>query len=127
MDNQGIDVAALQQELETLKSSYADLEGKYNQLENTHNDYKLNIEFQRDISDLYKPIGDEEKETLRSLKASGNDKAYNLLLSSLKSNSSTGGLGNFARGFNPVVDPNLNDQTQNTDAFTKAINELKGE
>lgn len=126
MDNQGIDVAALQQELETLKASYADLECKYNQLDNTHKEYKLNIEFQRDISDLYKPIGDEEKETLRSLKTSGNDKAYNLLLSSLKSNSSTGGLGNFARSFNPA-NTNTDNQTQNIDAFTEAINELKGE
>ena len=83
MDNQEIDIVALQQELETLKASYADLEGKYNQLDNTHKEYKLNIEFQRDISDLYKPIGDEDKETLKDLKASGNDKAYNLLLNSL--------------------------------------------
>lgn len=126
MDNQGIDVAALQQELETLKASYADLEGKYNQLDNTHKEYKLNIEFQRDISDLYKPIGDEEKETLRSLKTSGNDKAYNLLLNSLKSVRNTGGLGNFARGLNPA-NTNTDSQTQNIDAFTEAINELKGE
>lgn len=126
MDNQEIDITALQQELETLKASYADLEGKYNQLDNTHKEYKLNIEFQRDISDLYKPIGDEDKETLKALKASGNDKAYNLLLNSLKSSSSTGGLGNFARGFNPA-DTNTDNQTQNIDAFTEAINELKGE
>lgn len=127
MDNQEIDIVALQQELETLKASYADLEGKYNQLDNTHKEYKLNIEFQRDISDLYKPIGDEDKETLKDLKASGNDKAYNLLLNSLKSSSSTGGLGNFARGFNPVVECDTLKGKQNTDAFTEAINELKGE
>ena len=127
MDNQEIDIVALQQELETLKASYADLEGKYNQLDNTHKEYKLNIEFQRDISDLYKPIGDEDKETLKDLKASGNDKAYNLLLNSLKSSSSTGGLGNFARGFNPVVECDTLKGKKNTDAFTEAINELKGE
>ena len=53
MDNQEIDIVALQQELETLKASYAELEGKYNQLYNTHKEYNLNVEFQRDISDLY--------------------------------------------------------------------------
>ena len=126
MDNQEIDIVALQQELETLKASYADLEGKYNQLDNAHKEYKLNIEFQRDISDLYKPIGDEDKETLKDLKASGNDKAYNLLLNSLKSSGSTGGLGNFARGFNPA-NTNTANQAKNIDAFTEAINELKGE
>ena len=126
MDNQEIDIVALQQELETLKASYAELEGKYNQLGNTHKEYKLNIEFQRDISDLYKPIGDEDKETLKDLKASGNDKAYNLLLNSLKSSSSTGGLGNFARGFN-LDNTNTANQAKNIDAFTEAINELKGE
>ena len=126
MDNQEIDIVALQQELETLKASYAELEGKYNQLDNTHKEYKLNIEFQRDISDLYNPIGDEDKETLKDLKASGNDKAYNLLLNSLKSSSSTGGLGNFARGFN-LANTNTANQAKNIDAFTEAINELKGE
>lgn len=127
MDNQGIDVTTLQEQFEALKTSYADLEARYNQLDNTHKEYRFDIEFQRDISDLYKPIGDEEKETLKALKVSGNDKAYNLLLKSLKSSSNTGGLGNFARGFNPVADTNSNNQTQDTDAFTEAINELKGE
>ena len=126
MDNQEIDVVALQQELEALKASYTDLEGKYNQLDNTHKEYKLNIEFQRDISDLYKPIGDEDKETLKALKASGEDKVYNMLLNSLKSSRSTGGLGNFARAFSSV-NTNTDNQTQNIDAFTEAINELKGE
>ena len=126
MDNQEIDIVALQQELETLKASYAELEGKYNQLDNTHKEYKLNVEFQRDISDLYEPIGDEDKETLKALKASGEDKVYNMLLNSLKSSRSTGGLGNFARAF-ISVNTNTDNQTQNIDAFTEAINELKGE
>ena len=126
MDNTEIDVIALQKEMKSLKTAYKELEDRYNQLDSNHKEYKLDIEFQRDISNLCKPIGDEDKEVLKDLKASGNEKAYNLILNSFKTVTSTGGLGSFAREFNSS-NIEADSQSKNRDAFTEAINDLKGE
>ena len=75
-----IDVKALQEELNNLKTSYVDLQNRYSQLEKQHNSYKLDIEFKKDISGVTRSLKDEELEVLKSLKENGNEQAYNMLL-----------------------------------------------
>lgn len=130
MDNQSnnelqeVNVTELQKELDTLKASYADLEGRYNQLEGQHNSYKLDIEFRKDISDITRSLKDDEVETLKSLKASGNEQAYNMLLDSFRATPmNTGGIGNFKRNFSSKEKDNTENQV---DDFTQAIKEMKG-
>lgn len=125
-EGQAIDIKALQDELETLKTSYTDLQGRYSQLEEQHNTYKLDIEFNRDIADVTRSLKDNEVETLKTLKASGNEQAYNMLLDNLKSTpTNTGGLGNFSRGFSSSSQQEEN-KANSVDDFTQAINEMKG-
>ena len=73
-----IDVKALQEELNNLKTSYVDLQNRYSQLEKQHNSYKLDIEFKKDISGVTRSLKDEELEVLKSLKENGNEQAYNM-------------------------------------------------
>lgn len=125
-EGQVIDIKALQEELETLKTSYTDLQGRYSQLEEQHSTYKLDIEFNRDIADVTRSLKDNEVETLKTLKASGNEQAYNMLLDSFRATpTNTGGLGNFSRGFSSSSQQQEN-KANSVDDFTQAINEMKG-
>lgn len=126
LDNNSTDINALQQEINTLKTTYADLESKYNTLNSEYNQYKFDIEFNNDISSVKLSLGDDELDTLKTLKMSGNEKAYKMLLDNISKSTNTGGLGNFSRGFNPSREQDV-DQKDDTDAFTKAIKERKGE
>lgn len=126
LDNNSTDINALQQELNTLKTTYADLESRYNTLNSEYSQYKFGIEFNNDISSVKSRLGDDELETLKTLKMSGNDKAYKMLLDNISKLTNTGGIGNFARGFNPSREQDIN-KKDDTDAFTKAIRERKGE
>lgn len=126
LDNNSTDINALQQEINTLKTTYADLESKYNSLNTEYSQYKFDIEFNNDMSDVKSRLNEEELETLKALKMSGNDKAYKMLLDNISKLTNTGGIGNFARGFNPSREQDIN-QKDDTDAFTKAIRERKGE
>lgn len=121
-----IDVKALQEELNNLKTSYVDLQNRYSQLEKQHNSYKLDIEFKKDISGVTRSLKDEELEVLKSLKENGNEQAYNMLLDSFRATPmSTGGLGNFARNFSSMQKETDNTENQ-VDDFTQAIKDMKG-
>lgn len=129
-DNEvNVEVTVIQKELETLRTTHSDLEAKYNTLNSKYSQYKFDIEFNRDISSIKHRLNDEELETLKILKTSGNDKAYDLMLKSYNKylSTGTGGIGNYGRnGFNPANTPDTS-KKQNTDAFTQAIKERKGE
>ena len=86
---QETDISTLQQELEALKTSYSELEGKYNQLDNTHNEYKFDTEFQKDIRGISNSISDSELNVLKQLKQKGDIEAYNLLKSKYSENITT--------------------------------------
>lgn len=121
-----IDVKALQEELNNLKTSYVDLQNRYSQLEKQHNSYKLDIEFKKDISGVTRSLKDEELEVLKSLKENGNEQAYNMLLDSFRATPmSTGGLGNSARNFSSMQKETDNTENQ-VDDFTQAIKDMKG-
>lgn len=126
LDNNSTDIKALQQELNTLKTTYADLEGKYNTLNAEYSQYKFDIEFNNDMANVKSRLNEEELDTLKTLKMSGNDKAYKMLLDNISKATNTGGIGNFAIGFNPSREQDIG-QRDDTDAFTKAIKERKGE
>lgn len=126
LDNNSTDMNALQQELNTLKTTYADLESRYNTLNSEYNQYKFDIEFNNDISSVKSSLGDDELDTLKTLKVSGNEKAYNMLLNNISKLTNTGGIGNFGRGFNPSREQDVTPK-DDIDAFTKAIKERKGE
>lgn len=76
---QEVNVTELQKELDTLKASYVDLEGRYNQLDTTHNEYKFDTEFQRDMQSISNNINESELNVLKQLKRKGDLEAYNLL------------------------------------------------
>ena len=67
LDNNSTDINALQQELNTLKTTYADLESRYNTLNSEYSQYKFGIEFNNDISSVKSRLGDDELETLARL------------------------------------------------------------
>lgn len=123
--NQGDKAEALQKELDTLKASYTDLEGRYNTLNGEYSQYKFDIEFNKDISQINYKLDDEQRDTLRSLKSS-NDKAYKMLLDSFTKALNTGSIGNYGRGFNPAEQQEIKNKN-NDDAFTQAIKERKGQ
>lgn len=121
MSNQQVNIDELQQELNTLKASYTDLEGRYNTLNSEYSQYKFDIEFNKDISNMKTHLNEDEMKALKTLKSSGEQKVYEMLLSNLnKANCQ------FGSGFNPV-ETKETQQQDNIDAFTKAIKERKGE
>lgn len=125
-DNEvNVEVTVIQKELETLRATHSDLEAKYNTLNTEYSQYKFDIEFSRDISSIKHKLNEDEVETLKLLKSSGNDKAYNMMLKSYsKYLAGTGGIGNWGRGLNPAEQQETQTKT-NTDAFTQAIKQKK--
>lgn len=117
-DNQEVNIDALQRELDVLKASYSDLEGRYNALNSEYSQYKFDIEFNKDINHINSKLDDKQKETLKGLKSS-NQEAYMMLLDSFKEET-------VGSGFNPVEQQEIQNNN-NEDAFTQAIRERKGE
>lgn len=113
------------EQLQVLQQQLNDLQTKYNELEQSHNTYKFDIEFNKDLSSSGINPSEEDLEVLKELKLNGNEKAYGLLLNKLKPTSpvDTGGLGNFTRNFNQLDTK----QEQNDYSFEQAIQEIKGE
>lgn len=98
-----------------IKEQYEELVKKYEKLEQTHNTYKFDVEFNSDISDIKSNIDESDLNVLKELKRNNNQEAYNLLLNQYKK---------------PVYTYKPSDGTDNTngtvDLFTREINRLKG-
>lgn len=76
--NQSEDVKTFtQEELDTIISERLQEErDKYNQLENNYNDYKFDIEFEKEMNSLKNVIPKNTQDTLKVLKKKLNNKEY---------------------------------------------------
>lgn len=112
---------------ESLKLEHDNLLIKHKELEGNFNNYKFDIEFNKELLDSGITANDDQIQVLKELKASGNTKAYEVMLSSLQGTPmNTGSLFNRSSLHRYITSKNEDKTEVEVDDFTQAINEMKG-